>query len=67
MNEFKTRLTDNFNLTIGKFKAMQIVLSVSLKQSGCNSPVYRSTHNSVTRREEGAKDHEPVERAAGRS
>lgn len=38
-----------------------------MKQSSYDSPVHKSTHNSVTRREKGAKDHEPVERTPRRS
>lgn len=56
-----------YNQQIGKFKTRQKIGRVSLKQSSYDSPVHKSTHNSVTRREKGAKDHEPVERTPRRS
>lgn len=56
-----------YNQQIGKFKTRQKIGRVSLEQSSYDSPVNKSTHNSVTRREKGAKDHEPVERTPRRS
>lgn len=56
-----------YNQQIGKFKTRQKIGRVSLEQSSYDSPVHKSTHNSVTRREKGAKDNEPVERTPRRS
>lgn len=50
-----------YNQLIGKFKTRQKIGRVLLKQSSYDSPVHKSTHNSVTRREKGAKDHKSVE------
>lgn len=56
-----------YNQLIGKFKTRQKIGRVLLKQSSYDSPVHKSTHNSVTRREKGAKDHKSVECTPRRS